>query len=511
MSENNQKLNSTVRPPVVVVMGHIDHGKSTLLDYIRKTNVTENEKGGITQKISAYEVLHKDEHGKEKKITFLDTPGHEAFSKMRERGAQIADVAILVVAADDSVKPQTTEAWKTILESKTPCIVAINKIDKAGANIEKTKTELAEHEIYLENYGGKIPYVEISGKTGEGVDNLLSLIVLLAEMENFTGSPQENASGFVLEANLDSKRGIEATLIIKDGHLEKGMTVAAEDCICSTRIIENFKGVMINEANASAPVRIFGFNKIPKVGSAFKSFKNKKEAEKYTQDWEVKNLNIKGKGEHKIEENTDKKIIPILLKADVSGTLEAIEKEIAKIKTTGAEFKIINKGVGTISESDIKSIASNKDSLVIGFSSILCSPFPFIFKFFTSQSCVYFSASFLFLKDLKAAPTFGILLKPKMRTGAEAFALFIITPLKFSIMRVEQMQSSAATVIPFSKWPSFIIRVASMPRLESRLASSTKPDAFSCGLPVKFSISAKSTMRDNKLSTPSPVFPEIST
>ena len=178
MSENNQKLNSTVRPPVVVVMGHIDHGKSTLLDYIRKTNVTENEKGGITQKISAYEVLHKDEHGKEKKITFLDTPGHEAFSKMRERGAQIADVAILVVAADDSVKPQTTEAWKTILESKTPCIVAINKIDKAGANIEKTKTELAEHEIYLENYGGKIPYVEISGKTGEGVDNLLSLIVL---------------------------------------------------------------------------------------------------------------------------------------------------------------------------------------------------------------------------------------------------------------------------------------------------------------------------------------------
>ncbi|KKR39270.1 MAG: Translation initiation factor IF-2 protein [Parcubacteria group bacterium GW2011_GWC1_40_11] len=350
-----------------MVMGHIDHGKSTLLDYIRKTNVTENEKGGITQKISAYEVLHKDEHGKEKKITFLDTPGHEAFSKMRERGAQIADVAILVVAADDSVKPQTTEAWKTILESKTPCIVAINKIDKAGANIEKTKTELAEHEIYLENYGGKIPYVEISGKTGEGVDNLLSLIVLLAEMENFTGSPQENASGFVLEANLDSKRGIEATLIIKDGHLEKGMTVAAEDCICSTRIIENFKGVMINEANASAPVRIFGFNKIPKVGAAFKSFKNKKEAEKYTQDWEVKNLNIKGKGEHKIEENTDKKIIPILLKADVSGTLEAIEKEIAKIKTTGAEFKIINKGVGTISESDIKSIASNKDSLVIGF------------------------------------------------------------------------------------------------------------------------------------------------
>src|SRR3989338_11157910 len=174
------------RPPVVVIMGHIDHGKSTLLDYIRKTNVTESEVGGITQNISAYEVVHRDENGKDRKITFLDTPGHEAFSKMRERGAQIADIAILVVSAEDGVKPQTIEAWKTIVESKTPCIVAINKIDKPGANIEKTKNELAENEIYLENYGGKIPSVEISAKVGTGVDNLLSLILILAEVENFT-------------------------------------------------------------------------------------------------------------------------------------------------------------------------------------------------------------------------------------------------------------------------------------------------------------------------------------
>src|SRR3989338_6362445 len=161
---NTEKNTITNRPPVVVVMGHIDHGKSTLLDYIRKTNIADSETGGITQRLSAYEVLHKDEKGSEKKITFLDTPGHEAFSKMRERGAQVADIAILVVSAEDGVKPQTIEAWKTIMETKLPCIVAINKIDKPSANIEKTKMELAENEIYLENYGGKIPFVEISAK-----------------------------------------------------------------------------------------------------------------------------------------------------------------------------------------------------------------------------------------------------------------------------------------------------------------------------------------------------------
>ena len=186
MNKNNEKQNTTIRPPVVVVMGHIDHGKSTLLDYIRKTNVTETEAGGITQNISAYEVVHKDEAGKDQKITFLDTPGHEAFSKMRVRGASIADIAILVVSAEDGVKPQTIEAWKTANEMNLPVIVAINKIDRPGANVEKTKIELAEREIYLENYGGKIPFVEISAKVGTGVDHLLSLILILAEMENFT-------------------------------------------------------------------------------------------------------------------------------------------------------------------------------------------------------------------------------------------------------------------------------------------------------------------------------------
>jgi translation initiation factor IF-2 len=362
--ETNKNNNIITRPPVVVIMGHIDHGKSTLLDYIRETNVVGGEIGGITQAISAYEVVHKDEKGIDKKITFLDTPGHEAFSKMRERGAEIADIAILVVSAEDGVKPQTIEAWKTIVESKIPCIVAINKIDKPGANVEKTKMELAENEIYLENYGGKIPFAEISAKAGTGIDNLLSLILILAEMENFTGNSKENASGFVIEVNLDQRRGILATLVIKNGSIKKGMTVAVEDSLCSTRIIENFLGKTIDEASFSSPIRIVGFNKMPRVGAQFKSFEKKADAEKYAKNWQVSSAELKPREEKK--ENT-KKIIPIVLKADVAGSIEAIEKEIAKIKTENAEFKVITKGIGPISESDIKGISSGAEAIVIGF------------------------------------------------------------------------------------------------------------------------------------------------
>jgi translation initiation factor IF-2 len=361
MDKKKEKTNNE-RPPIVVVMGHIDHGKSTLLDYIRKTNVVEGEAGGITQHISAYEVIHKDENKKEKKITFLDTPGHAAFSKMRERGANVADIAILIVSAEDGVKPQTIEAWKTIVESKTPCVVAINKIDKPGANIEKTKMELAENEIYLENYGGKIPFAEISAKAGTGIDNLLSLILILAEMENFTGDYNENASGQVIETNLDSRRGVQATLIIKNGTLKKGMTVVVEDAICSTRIMENFLGKTVDETTFSSPVRLVGFNKIPNIGASFKSFQKKSEAEEY-----AKNNNSGISCEKIINEETDKKIIPIVLKADVWGSIEAIEKEIQKIHSEGAEFRIIQKGVGPISETDVKGVASCESAIVVGF------------------------------------------------------------------------------------------------------------------------------------------------
>lgn len=367
MDKKNEKLEMGERPPVVVVMGHIDHGKSALLDYIRKTNVVECEAGGITQCISAYEVAHKDEKGVERKITFLDTPGHEAFSKMRRRGAEVADIAILVVSAEDGVKPQTIEAWKTISESGIPCIVAINKIDKPGANIEKTKIELAENEIYLENYGGKVPYAEISAKTGAGVDELLSLILILAEMENFSGQNEEGASGFVIEANLDPRRGIMASLIIKNGTIKKGMTVAVEDSLCSTRIIENFLGQPIDRATFSSPIRLVGFDKMPKVGAPFKSFPKKSEAEKYVKMFSLRSDLKDSKRSDLVQPETEKKIIPIILKADVYGSLEAIEKEIYKIKSEGAEFRVVAKGVGPISESDIKGIASGENVLVIGF------------------------------------------------------------------------------------------------------------------------------------------------
>jgi translation initiation factor IF-2 len=366
MDKNDKKSNIETRPPVVVVMGHIDHGKSTLLDYIRNTNIVASETGGITQAISAYEVVHKDENGENKKITFLDTPGHEAFSKMRERGAEIADIAILVVSAEDGVKPQTIEAWKTIVESGIPSIVAINKIDKPGANIEKTKMELAEHEIYLENYGGKIPFAEISAKTGAGVDTLLSLILILAEMENFTGSSIDEASGFVIEVNMDPRRGILATLVIKNGSIKKGMTVVVEDSICSTRIIENFLGKNIDEASFSSPIRIVGFDKMPRVGAQFKTFKKKSDAEQYAKDWQENKKNV-NTTIAKNNQETDKKIIPIVLKADVSGSIEAIEKEIAKIKSDNAVFKIVVKGIGAITESDIKGISSGEDAIVVGF------------------------------------------------------------------------------------------------------------------------------------------------
>ncbi|HAS80467.1 MAG: Translation initiation factor IF-2 protein [Candidatus Nomurabacteria bacterium GW2011_GWE1_32_28] len=366
------------RSPVVVIMGHIDHGKSTLLDYIRETNIVEKEIGGITQNTSAYEVIHTQTDTKQKKkITFIDTPGHESFSKMRERGCQIADIAILIVSAEDGVKTQTIEAWKTIVENKIPCIVAINKIDKENANIEKTKTELAENEIYLENYGGKIPFVEISAKTGKGIDDLLSLINILAEMENFVGDREENASGFILEANLDPKRGIVATIIIKNGTLLKGMTIVVEDSTCSTNIMENFLGEKISEASFSSPARLIGFSKIPKIGAEFKSFKNKKDVEKYINDWEKDKISNNKQDKQKQDNSflqTDTKIIPIILKADISGSLEAIEKEINKINyefnatvSKNAKFKIIQKGVGPIGESDIKTISGSENILVIGF------------------------------------------------------------------------------------------------------------------------------------------------
>lgn len=363
MNPQTKKSHIVERSPVVVVMGHVDHGKSTLLDYIRKSNIVEAEAGGITQHISAYEVSHKDENGQNKMITFLDTPGHEAFSKMRARGAFTADIAILVVSAEDSVKAQTLEAYNTIIDNKIPYIVAINKIDKPNANIEKVKMDLVEKGIYLEGMGGDIPYVPISSKNGDGVNELLDMILLVSMMHTLTGDRDIPATGIIIEANREPKRGISATGIIKNGTLKSGMFVACGNALVTTRILENFLGKNIKEASFSSPIKLIGFDVMPEVGSEFVSFKTKKEAEAYIKE-------LRGNSLPKSEDNAINqtgKIIPILIKTDVSGTTEAIEKEISKLNSDEISFKIIGGGVGAINESDLRMASINKDTVVFGF------------------------------------------------------------------------------------------------------------------------------------------------
>ncbi|MDE2030883.1 MAG: translation initiation factor IF-2 [Patescibacteria group bacterium] len=363
MTTENKNSNIVSRPPVVVVMGHVDHGKSTLLDYIRKSNIVDSEHGGITQHISAYEVKHKDEEGTDRLITFLDTPGHEAFSKMRARGAMVADIAILVVSAEDGVKAQTLEAYNTIIDSKTPYIVAINKIDRPNANIEKVKNDLVEKGIYLEGMGGDIPYVPISAKEGTGVSELLDIILLVADMQMFTGDIEQNASGIVIEANREPKRGISATAIIKNGKLKSGMFIACGESIVTTRILENFLGKPIKEASFSSPIRLVGFESMPEVGMVFQSFKTKKEAEEY-----VKKIKNEKTIDNSINNEVNaSKIVPLIIKTDVAGTMEALEKEIDKLNNQEISFKIISSGVGAISESDIKMANINKETIIIGF------------------------------------------------------------------------------------------------------------------------------------------------
>jgi translation initiation factor IF-2 len=343
--------------PVIVVMGHIDHGKSALLDYIRKTNVVESEHGGITQNISAYELTHKN-----RRITFLDTPGHEAFKKMRSRGAEVADIAILVVSAEEGVKAQTLEALKCIRESKTPFIVAINKIDKPTANVEKIKNNLLENEVYLEGLGGDVPFVPVSAKTGEGIPELLDMMLLVADLEELSGDPEKAAEGIVIESNLDQQKGISASLVIKNGTLKSGMFVVAGDSMSPVRIMEDFLGKQIKEAVFSSPVKIVGFNKVPQVGAAFHSYEKKKDAEKAVSESSKEVEDVEN-------DESDSKLteLPIVLVADALGTLDAIEHELEKLKNDSLKIRVIKKGVGCISEDYIKMAISKEGTLVIGF------------------------------------------------------------------------------------------------------------------------------------------------
>ncbi len=346
--------------PIVAVMGHIDHGKSTLLDYIRKSNVAAGEAGGITQHLSAYEITIPV-NNVDRNITFIDTPGHAAFTGMRERGASAADIAILVVSAEDGVKTQTIEALNTIRTAGIPYIVAINKIDRPEANIERAKQMLAEHEVLVEGYGGTVPWVAVSAIKGTGVSDLLDTIILVADLEGMQTIPTGEVSGIVIESNLDSKRGIAATIVIKTGTLTSGQFVVAGKALTTTRIMENFLGKTLREAGPGTPVHLTGFDEAPHVGASIKVFAKKRDAEDYIEEL---GTDIAADA---VATSADTKVVPIIIKTDVFGTAEAIERELKKIEIEGLRVKIISKGVGLINEGDIRMAQSDKETIIIGF------------------------------------------------------------------------------------------------------------------------------------------------
>jgi translation initiation factor IF-2 len=364
MSKKPSHTGIVARQPVIAVLGHVDHGKSSLLDYIRKSNVVDGEAGGITQRISAYEVLHKTSDGTIKPITFLDTPGHAAFQSMRERGAEIADIAILIVSAEDGVKTQTMEAWKTIDARKLPYVVAINKIDKPGADIQKTKNSLVENGIYIEGYGGDVPCVEISAKQGTGIDMLLETLLLLVEMNDLKANLDTDATGHVLESFVDAKRGISAALVLKDGTLPASGAVVAGSALSPIRIIEDFAGRPIRNPRAGQPIKVTGFDEIPTSGAIFVSSSDKKLMENLQE--ETKAAAAKVVLDPRIYRNA-KVVIPVVIKSDSLGTLDAVKSELKKRETTDVKIKIIAEGVGNISEGDIMLASSDEKTVIIGF------------------------------------------------------------------------------------------------------------------------------------------------
>lgn len=354
--------NITKRPPVVVVMGHIDHGKSTLLDTIRKSNIVDGEAGGITQHLSAYLVPHTTKDGAKETITFLDTPGHEAFQKMRLRGADVADVAILVVSAEDGVKPQTLEALESIKAADIPFVVAINKIDKPGADINKTKASLVENEIYIEGMGGDIPFAPISAKTGDGINELLDLVILAADLAELTGDTNAPASGKVIEGKMDPKRGNTATLIVSNGTLKSGQFVVSGTTYSPVRIMEDYQGKPVKEAGLSVPVRIVGFTDIPEVGSVFSTVASKKEAEVAVTETENQDNSTAPQ-----QSTSDLPTIPILIKADVLGTIDAIKHELDKFESDRIAVRVIDTGVGDVSVSDVQNVSATEEAIIVGF------------------------------------------------------------------------------------------------------------------------------------------------
>jgi len=354
------------RPPIVVVMGHVDHGKTTLLDYIRKASVAVREAGGITQATAAYEIEHLvagAAAGEARKITFIDTPGHEAFTAMRSRGAQVADLAILVIAADEGVKPQTKEAIKIIEEAKTPFIVAINKVDKTGGNLDKARNDLMIAGVLLEGYGGQVSYCAVSAKTGEGVNDLLDLIILSADLEDLTYDATAPASGFVLEAKRDPKRGIEATVIVKNGTLTRGDAIKTRSASGKVKILENFLGKTVQELVPSAPAIIIGFEKIPKVGEEFAVGELSAVSAAASSASPSGATAPAANRLAKSKPNT----LNLILKAGDAGSLEALSVVLRGIDQKGGkEINIVEEGVGDITDGDIRHAIAMK-ATIIGF------------------------------------------------------------------------------------------------------------------------------------------------
>jgi len=359
IKKNNEQKNS--RPPIVVVLGHVDHGKTTLLDTIRKSNVAEQESGGITQHIGAYQVEYKD-----KKITFIDTPGHEAFSAMRARGASVADIAILVVAADEGIKPQTKEAIDIIKNARIPFIVAINKIDKPGADVNKIKSELSEIDVLVESWGGKVPSVEISAKQNKGIDELLEMIILVAEIEDFKLDLDKPPKGVIIESYMDSKRGPTATVLVKEGIFKLGDIIVCGNIIGKIKTMENFIMKTIEKALPSTPIVITGLKGIPQLGDICEIVSDLNEAENKALNYKKQSIAM----ENVIlgELGTNIKVFNAILKVDFFGSAEAIIEALKKInfKENNIAIKFLKIGIGDIDETDIKFAVSGKYS-VLGF------------------------------------------------------------------------------------------------------------------------------------------------
>jgi len=374
--KQNQKdpdTNFAPRPPIVVVLGHVDHGKTSILDKIRQTKVAEKETGGITQHIGAYQIEHPVKvplapTGQVmKKITFLDTPGHEAFSAIRSRGARVADVAVLVVAADEGVKSQTKETIQIIKETKIPFVVAINKTDKEGANPMHVKQELAENEVMVEGYGGTVPTVELSARTGEGINELLEMILLVAELEELKAPLDTPAKGVIIESHKDSRRGLVTTGIVMEGELRVGDWISAGDAFGRVKSLENFLGKPIKIATASQPCTILGWEIAPRVGQEFKVAASREEAEKISlTEAALGPINVFAKEAGTEGEVTNKKVANLIVKADVQSSLEAIDQVLKAIHSEEVDYKVVNYGVGTINDADVKNAVAMKAS-IIGF------------------------------------------------------------------------------------------------------------------------------------------------